>query len=172
MKDYKMPRPWFSGKKNARLIGNYIIAHEPAREVRAGERMLGKFIIPDFQRPQVWTEEQQIKLIESLYAGIPIGVFVVNIDTKEPYDFDSLLLDGQQRWTSIINYTNSEFPVHGYLFEELSAGEKRNFMQISVSEIETSLTSYDACLEVYNRLAYGGTAHEGPKPAEIKAFQR
>ena len=34
-------------------------------------------VIPRFQRPFVWTDQQRLELMESIYSGIPIGSLLV-----------------------------------------------------------------------------------------------
>src|SRR5262249_42177195 len=37
----------------------------------------GEILVPRFQRPFVWTEEQRLNLMESIYSGYPIGAILV-----------------------------------------------------------------------------------------------
>jgi len=162
-----MPDPWFSARANGRRIAAGL-DDEPIRELRENERRLGGFILPPFQRPPVWTEEQSVKLIESLWEGFPIGIYVVN--RPQPHDGECAdwLLDGQQRWTAIISYVNGDFPVFGALYPELTGLEQRRFRGITIGEAETRLTDPADCLRVYNRLAYGGTPHDDHPEAQMK----
>lgn len=70
------------------------------------------------------------------------------------------LLDGQQRWTAIVDYVAGEFPVLGRYFPELSLVARRDFRGRQIGEMVTHLTDPADCLRVYNRLCYGGTPHE------------
>ena len=36
---------------------------------------LGPFRLPEFQRPAVWSQAQEARLIESVWRGIPIGTY-------------------------------------------------------------------------------------------------
>lgn len=161
----KMPRPWFRANNTAGPLfglyrgGNGYERNSPLGE---GERLLGEFILPPFQRPPVWVLEQKVRLIESLWNGLPIGAYVVNRVLGSPYD--NYLLDGQQRITAILEYVNDVFPVMGYKFSEITDLDRRQFGLIPVSCLETSLIDLDQIRDVYDRLAYGGTAHE-PKEA-------
>jgi hypothetical protein len=124
--------------------------------------MLGKFIIPPFQRPLVWTETQKIKLIESLYMRLTIGSFIWN-QTSWGEETDGWLLDGQQRMSAILGYVRDEFPVCGWYFTKLPKIEKRHFYRIGITMIESNITDVDKCRDLYDRLAYGGTPHEPKK---------
>lgn len=124
-----------------------------------GERRLGWFVLPPFQRPPVWTQAQQVRFIESALLALPIGVFIYN---RAPGTrFDAWLLDGQQRVTAVLAYMADEFPVMGYRFSELAPADVRRWdMTTSFGCMETSLTDEGALRDLYDRLAYGGTPHD------------
>lgn len=166
-----MPRPWFSANNTA---GPLIEITRPnaayARNLYAGERKLGNFILPAFQRPPVWTQEQQVRFIESIWQRLPLGAYIVN-RVLEPLGnpHDNLLLDGQQRITAILAYVDNAFPVMGYYWRDLSRSEQRGFEMVPMPYLETKLTNMDHIKEVYDRLAYGGTPHE-PKDADKEVY--
>ena len=125
-----------------------------------GERMLGCFILPPFQRPAAWSIAQKAAFIESIWDGLPIGGYVYNDDQR----FDAncpfaWLLDGQQRWSAILDYVAGKFPVKEYRFPELGRRDQMRFLSKEFTMLRTELTSEAECREVYNRLAYGGTPH-------------
>jgi hypothetical protein len=113
----------------------------------------------------VWTPEQKVRLIESLYMGMPIGALVHNQTILANQWCDGWLLDGQQRLSTILEYADGGFAVNGWLYPDLPDIEKRHFLRIGIPLIETSISSEALCHDVYNRLTYGGTAH-APKPAQ------
>lgn len=165
----KMDRPWFRAQSLASTLGSIIMV--PTKEnglfrpapLGPGERQLGWFILPPFQRPPVWTQAQQIRFIESIWGGLPLGAYVYNRGVwMSPYD--GWLLDGQQRITAILDYIADKFPVHGYVWSELSVVDHRMFKAIPMSCMETHLEDPAQLAEIYDRLAYGGTPHE-PKEA-------
>lgn len=79
----------------------------------------GEISIPRFQRPFVWTDEQRIQLMESIYSGFPIGSLLVwRTQTHKLATYDHLgplrmpapptgettrqyLLDGHQRLVTL-----------------------------------------------------------------------
>lgn len=90
------------------------------RQVRKGELQL-----PDFQRDYVWNEEDVRSLIASIAKGFPIGA-LLTLETGGPVAFkprllagvpqvdiqpEQLLLDGQQRMTSLYQSLFSPDPV-------------------------------------------------------------
>lgn len=151
-----LPDRLFFGSSYNCLIAIMLQAPD-MRPLVADERYLGPYILPPFQRPSVWTIEQKVRLIESLYLGLPVGSLVWN---QAPFDGppDRWLLDGQQRLTAIFEYVAGEFEVYGMRFPDMLA-DKAKFLRLSLPMIETNITDPALCREVYNRLVYGGTVH-------------
>lgn len=155
-----MPERWFYGETMHWFIGGVIQDYSNfTRPLSHGEIHLGAFILPDFQRGAIWTEQQKIKLIESLYMGLPIGAIVYN-QTTHLNPCDRWLLDGQQRVTAIAEFMRGSLPVYGWRYPDLPIVERRHFERIGVAVIETRIDSEANCRDIYDRLAYGGTAHE------------
>ena len=52
---------------------------------------------------------------------LPIPAYVYNLTqssaSEQPVDY--WLIDGQQRWTAVLDYVADRFPVGGYLWSEL-----------------------------------------------------
>jgi hypothetical protein len=130
------------------------------RDPLPGERTLGAFILPPFQRPPVWTVEQKIRLIESILDELPVPPYVVNRDLKDGYRYDRWLIDGQQRITAVLGFVNDEFPVRGLQFSDVSDRDRNWFLSRPFHCLETELRDEALLKDVYDRLAYGGTPHE------------
>ena len=166
----KMPTPWFRANNTS---GTLVSIYRPDamwdRPLREGERKLGNFILPAFQRPPVWTLEQKVRFIESIWQRLPLGTYIVNRVTGLDSPYDGLLLDGQQRITAIMDYVADAFPVLGHLWSDLTPIDQRQFGLIPMAYLETQLTDMGLIQEVYDRLAYGGTAHD-PKDAEKEVY--
>lgn len=155
-----MPQRLFVGSSGRAFLHhlrkNYSSSIRPLSE---GERYLGSFIVPVFQRSLVWTETQKVRLIESLYMGLPVGAIVWN-QTLNAGPCDRWLLDGQQRVTAIIEWFDGVFPVSGYRYSELPDIERQHFDRMGIEIIETDIADEATCREVYDRLVYGGTPHD------------
>ena len=161
----RMPERFMDGTRSSRCIGEIVKGYAGVRDtpLREGERRLGGWILPPFQRGAVWTREQQISLVESIWLELPIGSLVWNVLYRGGADqpCDGWLLDGQQRVTAIFAYMADEFPVFGAKFSELHRTDFRRWgFSIPIACIETSISDPAMCREIYNRLAYGRTAHE------------
>ena len=61
-----MSRPAYLSQPNIQRLPNLL------RDVREGE-----IRVPRFQRPFVWTTEQRLLLLQSIYEGMPIGSFLI-----------------------------------------------------------------------------------------------
>ena len=79
---------------------------------------------PDFQRGHVWTEEQQIALLEFFLRGGKSGRilyfncpdWIHSVPDGEYNDF--VCVDGLQRITAIRRFINNEIPVFGSYYNE------------------------------------------------------
>ena len=85
----------------------------------------GKLQLPDFQRDYVWGDEDVQSLIASIAKGFPVGA-LLTLETGSEVSFkprliagvpkkevepQELLLDGQQRMTSLFQSAYSKLPV-------------------------------------------------------------
>ena len=155
-----MPDPMDLGKHMASTVGSPIFNWTEKDHINPhGYREVLGYFLPSWQRPLVWTQEQNVKLIESLWLGLNIGTFTFN-RAKRGSPFDNLLIDGQQRMWAVQCYLSDEFPVFGYRWSETTIVDKRGFENsrhfhcyITESEDEQYLRSY------YNMMNFGGTAH-------------
>jgi hypothetical protein len=155
---------WFQAQMGAGSIASLLM--KPDQKPKLGERALGPFILPDFQRPPSWTKAQKVRLIESIWAGLPIGSYVLN-QTGFERPCDNWLLDGQQRIKAVLSYLEGNFKVYGEKFTDLSVVEQRDFKMRPFYSLVTRVEDRDRCKEIYMRLAYGGTPHRVLSKLEI-----
>jgi hypothetical protein len=66
----------------------------------------GQLIIPKFQRNYVWDVKRASKLIESFLLGLPVPNVFLYKKKNEP---GFLIIDGQQRITSIVRFIDEHF---------------------------------------------------------------
>jgi hypothetical protein len=118
------------------------------------------FVLPPFQRGEVWTALQKSKFIESLWLGLPVSVYAYN-QSPSLGETDQWLIDGQQRWTAIRDFVDNKIRVFGGLqYRDMSEVEDRHFRCIGFPCILLKSDDKGHLEEMYNRLAYGGTPHE------------
>ncbi len=122
------------------------------------------YVLPNFQRPAVWTKEQNIAFIESAWFGYHLGTYTVNkgnrwISESKLHPFEGMLIDGQQRLRALHAYVNDEFEVFGCLWSETSKIEKRRFEGVSFTLAKVDSIDEAFLRELYNRMNFGGTPH-------------
>ena len=64
--------------------------------------------IPKFQRGLVWSKDKKEALLQTIHDGFPFGALLV-YDTSSNGKESMLLLDGQQRLSTIIEYDENKF---------------------------------------------------------------
>lgn len=89
-------------------------------------------ISPKFQRRAVWQEKERAFLMTTIYSNLPFPEIYMQVET----DIDSgkskyVVVDGQQRVTSILMFIDNEFPLpdndewNGEYFKDLSTKDER-----------------------------------------------
>lgn len=64
---------------------------------------LARIKLPRFQRKLVWPKSKKERFINTLHEGLPFGSVLVYPESQEP-DADLLIIDGQQRLSTIIEF--------------------------------------------------------------------
>lgn len=64
-----------------------------------------KLDLPKFQRGYVWNDKKKVELINSLHEGFPFGALLTY--QKSPKEKEKLL-DGQQRWSTILDFNQNK----------------------------------------------------------------
>lgn len=123
-----------------------------------GRRMIMGFVLPVWQRPLVWTEEQKVSLIENIWRGIPIGTYTYNVAGYNSPN-DMLLIDGQQRMSAIEDYILDKFPVFGYKYSEITRLDRRCFDMRMFASYETRSEDEAYLRNYYNIMNFAGVAH-------------
>ena len=162
--DRKMPRPFDKGNHVA--LTPIMPIYHWKREVEDqpnpfNYRKVMGFFLPPWQRGLVWTLDQKVRFMESLWSGLSVGTFTFNRSENFASRFDNLLIDGQQRMNALQCYLQDEFPVYGYRYSEVTEVDRRFFefsthfhCYITKSDDEAYLRDY------YNRMDFGGTPHK------------
>ncbi|WP_028707694.1 DUF262 domain-containing protein [Propionicicella superfundia] len=125
-----------------------------------------------FQRGRVWRRPQQDRFIESLLLGYPVpGIFLVEQPGKK-----YLVLDGQQRLTTLAAFYTSQFRLdavddafksktYGTLSDEARRGLDDTFIQAIIIRSPQSVEEYESVYQIFERLNSGGT---NLQPHEIR----
>lgn len=88
---------------------------------------------PDYQRDYVWTLEDKVKLIDSIFNNVTIGLFVFADLPYKDDDKQYEVIDGKQRLTALVDFFEDRFQYNGVYFSELSDGDICHFESYGVS---------------------------------------
>lgn len=115
-------------------------------------------LLPEWQRPFVWTDAQCISFIESAWRGVPLGSYTINLRLGSR--FDGYLIDGQQRMRAIERYLDNEFTAFGFRWEQVTDTDRRVWrMLVKFNCYETRSDDGEYLRDYYNLMNFGGTAH-------------
>lgn len=120
----------------------------------------------DYQRGNVWTEKQQVILIDSIYKNIDIGKFtLIRRPFKEKQIHYYEMLDGKQRFTALKKFYESTLKYKGKYFHEMHNRDKAHFEGYSISYAETEPLTDEQKYRYFLKLNTSGTPQD---PNHIK----
>jgi hypothetical protein len=103
---------------------------------------------PSYQRDYVWSIEDKVSLIDSIFCNRAIGTYILCFRGYQyPKIFE--ILDGKQRINAIINYYEDKFPYKGKLFSEISARDRSHFEDIMFPRAEIELPTLEQKIKVF-----------------------
>ena len=114
-----------------------------------------QFVLPAYQRPLVWSDEQKSRFVESLWLHLPVGTYCYHESLDGGVTLT--LLDGQQRWSAIYDFVDGKVPAFGAYWHELDRIDHTAFEFIPFSAYVARGFSEKDMIDIYERLAYGGT---------------
>lgn len=113
-------------------------------------------IQPSFQRKFVWTHKHQESFIETILHGYPFPeIYVATGETdKRSLRTKSLVIDGQQRLTTIFKYIKGELKEFKNLpsFDALNDDEVENFTSYKVVVRDLGRIEEDVIKEIFRRI--------------------
>jgi len=135
---------------------------------------MGFDLDPDYQREHIWTEQQKIDLIDSIFRNIDIGKFTI---IRRPWGNDPHkpatpllyeVLDGKQRITAIVDYFLNRFKYKGKYFSELCPRDRGHFKHYRISYAECEPLTQEQKYRYFLKLNTCGTPVD---PNHIKKVQ-
>lgn len=111
---------------------------------------------PDYQRDLVWTTEQKLALIDSVFNNIDIGKFTF---IKHDYhrEFFLEILDGKQRLSTLCEFYEDRFAWRGKKFSELCAVDARHFSGFPIIQGEVSEITEQQIYKLFVKMNTSGT---------------
>jgi hypothetical protein len=114
--------------------------------------------IPPHQRPEIWDKERKALLIRTIRAGLPLGMMILH-ETMESGKRMRWLEDGQQRYWSIIRYTQDTFPAgpegNEKLYSELTPEERAQFNWYQIPVLTYENATLEERLYIFQYLQNG-----------------
>ena len=80
---------------------------------------------PEYQRGYVWTDADRACLLDSIFQGTDIGKLV--LVTRPTKGAQLEVLDGKQRLSALLDFTESRFPYRGVYWHELDPYDRFRF---------------------------------------------
>lgn len=164
----RIPERVFYGQGMATPIGNLLMQAEQGGFVEANSdkalRSVLGYPVPAWQRPLEWTDEQCERFIQSVYAGVFLGMFIYNDSFGGSKRLNGLLVDGQQRLHAIERYVRGDLAVAGpdgvkHRWTELTDEEQVHFTRIPFNFEVVRLTTEAELKNLYNLFNFAGTPH-------------
>lgn len=112
---------------------------------------------PDFQRKFVWTHEHQEAFIDTILNGLPFPEIYVcegDVDVQK-LRTTRLVIDGQQRLTTIRNYIEGKHeqpPTKIPPYQALSTTQKENFINYQIVMRDLGKVDEETTREIFRRI--------------------
>lgn len=110
---------------------------------------------PDFQRKLVWAPKHKEYFIDTILRGFPFPEIYIaqsGIDL-ETFQSQQVVVDGQQRLSSIMSYVNDELPCKNIPhYSALNNQQKAEFLNYDVVVRDLKDASSDTIKEVFRRI--------------------
>lgn len=127
---------------------------------------------PDFQRGNVWTEEQQIAYVEFyLRGGKTARVIYFNCPywtdyEPEKYDFGMQCVDGLQRLTALRRFINNEIKAFDTYHKDFEGSPRmcNDGLRFNINDLKTRKEVLQWYLDMNN----GGTVHTKEEINKVK----
>lgn len=160
-----LPKVLLQGRRRDYDIDYLLSSGTHATTTSGAERQLLCWVIPPWQRAEVWTDHQKQRFIEGVFLGLGTGYYVVNQpdwDSNGTLPMSGWLIDGQQRLTAIRDFVAGGVSIFdGIRYEDLSKADRlKRFAHVVFPCFEIEYQADESQLrELYDRLNFGGTSH-------------
>lgn len=166
----RLPEKILRSGANAATIGQLLM--DPLETTQPGERNLMHWVLPPWQRPEVWDVARKRKFVEGIFLGLGTGIYVVHQpdwDAGGTKPMSGWLLDGQQRITAIRDFIQDDLAIFdGMKHSDLTTAERRSrWEHQSFPYVEIPYQRDESMLrEIYHRLNFGAFVPHGQADAQ------
>ena len=101
--------------------------------------------LPRFQRKLVWPKSKKDQFINTLHEGLPFGSVLVYPESQEP-DADLLIIDGQQRLSTIIEFNSDRLAFWKPLNQDTYLSALASINEALPGELQLSESQFDNLL--------------------------
>lgn len=130
-------------------------------------RKIMRFVLPTWQRDEVWSLSQKVAYVEGIFLGFGAGFLVVNGRgwigaSGAPAPMSGWLVDGQQRVSAVRDFLNGTYPIFGSIYwSDISRSEQMSrFLTQPFPHLEIQYIGDETTLkDLYKRLNRGGSTH-------------
>lgn len=110
---------------------------------------------PTFQRNLVWNDRHKEKFIDTILRGLPFPEVYfadgeINLETKQN---TTVVVDGQQRLSTILKYVNGELKLRNIpIFNNLTPNEQTDFLNYKIVIRDLGKISDEEVKEIFSRI--------------------
>ena len=118
---------------------------------------------PVYQRGEVWSEEKQRLLVDSILRGIDIPKLYLQYFKSDNGYEEWDCIDGHQRIKAIVGFFDGEFEYKGETFDDLSNDDRDKFEQYKLTIAEVTEIDEEEVRLLFQRLQLGVPLNSGEK---------
>ena len=159
-----IPDKLLSGRTREYRI-EYLIKSAPIDPTASLKRRLLCWVLPPWQRLEVWDIDRKRRFIEGLFLGLGTGYYVEHEPDwsgEGTRPTSGWLIDGQQRLTAIRDFVHHGLQIFdGVTYADLDQVTlRRRFWNVPFPCFEVEYQNNELMLrELYERLNFGGVTH-------------
>lgn len=117
-------------------------------------------LAPPFQRNPIWSQKSKSYLIDTILKGLPVPEIFIQVKTDKDGNTKYVVVDGQQRIRSILEYIDGEYELlesetteyGGKEFKDLPDGTKTEFWDYPIVTRELKTANDDEVRSVFTRM--------------------
>ena len=146
-----------------------VVLHYSQRDVSSLIYLYYSFGIdlnPDYQRGNIWSQEQKVSLIDSIFKNIDIGKITIIKRNFEVGNKSYEILDGKQRLIALIEFSENRFEYKGKKYEDLHPRDQYHFSGYPFSYSESKPLTKQQKYKYFLKLNTAGSPVD-PKHIEM-----